>query len=104
MRANFDPDAPYITHLRSGSLHYQPLPAETLHALADIRTLQRHTQDPALLDWLEAREAMLIAGSPDCPPCPVRNVEAQKRDRPRHESKYALRGFGPRNRSGKAKS
>ena len=102
-RPQFDPDAAYITHPRSSALHYAPLPSDTLHALADIRTLQRHTQDPALLDWLIEREAMLIANCADCPPLPVRNVEERKRDRPpRKEPKYVL--YGIRSRSGKARS
>jgi hypothetical protein len=98
----FDTDAPYITHPRSGAVFYEPIPADTLHALADIRTLQRHTQDAALLNWLIEREAMLVAHCADCPPVVVRNVEERKRDRPpRKEPKYVM--YGVRGRSGKAR-
>jgi hypothetical protein len=106
-RPQFDPDSAYITHPRSGALNYEPLPADTLHALADIRQLQRHTQDAALLAWLDDRAAFLTADCADCPPLPVRHTEPPRQERsfPRHELRYGRRGFGPRhNASGKAKS
>jgi len=103
-RPQFDPDAAYLVHPHTAEIHYQPFPADTLHALADIRTLQRHTQDPDLMAWLDDRAAFLTAHCADCPPLPVRHTEPQKRDRQRHETKYAMRGAGPTNKSGKAKS
>jgi hypothetical protein len=106
-RPTFTSDDPYITHPRSGALAFEPLPADTLHALADIRTLQRHTQDGALLAWLDDRAAFLTADCADCPPVAVRHTEPPRRERsfPRHELRYGRRGFGPRhNASGKAKS
>jgi hypothetical protein len=103
-RPTFDPDSAYITHPRSGALNYEPLPADTLHALADIRQLQRHTQDAALLAWLDDRAAFLTADCADCPPVIIRHTEPRKRDRQRHETKYAMRGQGPTNKSGRAKS
>jgi hypothetical protein len=105
-RQTFTTDAPYIVHPRSAALCYEPLPVETLHALADIRTLQRHTQDPALMAWLEDRAAFLTAHCTDCAPVAVRNTEPRKVERsfPRHEERYGRRGFGPRNASGKARS
>jgi hypothetical protein len=105
-RPTFTSDDPYLTHLHSGQIIYEPLPADTLHALADIRQLQRHTQDAALLAWLDDRAAFLTADCADCPPLPVRHTEPPRRDRtwPRHETKYALRSQGPTNKSGRAKS
>lgn len=106
-RARFDTDDPYIVHPRSAALCYEPLPVETLHALADIRQLQRHTQDAALLSWLEDRAAFLTAHCADCAPVAVRHTEPQKRERsfPRHEERFGRRGFGPRrNSSGKVRS
>lgn len=91
-RPRFDPDAPYIVHPRSAALYYAPFPAETLHALADIRTLQRHTQDAALLDWLEEREAMLIGQCATCPPVNVRNVEPLPPRQPRKAKWFNSRG------------
>jgi hypothetical protein len=105
-RPTFTSDDPYITHPRSGALAFEPLPADTLHALADIRQLQRHTQDAVLLAWLDDRAAFLTADCADCPPVVIRNTEPPRRERsfPRHEERYGRRGFGPRNASGKAKS
>ena len=88
MRANFDPDAPYLAHAHSAAIHYQPFPAETLRSLHIIRSLMVYTTDPAELDWLEARESFLIATCADCPPARVRNIEAPRRDRPPRREKW----------------
>lgn len=105
MRASFDPDDPYIVHNRSAAVYYAPLPSETLHSLHIIRSLMTYTTDPIELEWLTQREAFLIAHCADCPPRPVRNIEAQRRDRPpRREHKYWVNASGPTNASGKAKS
>jgi hypothetical protein len=105
MTARFDPDSPYLVHSHAAALHFTPLPVDTLRALHIIRSLMVHTTDPAEVDWLEAREAFLIATCADCPPVPVRHTTAARRDRPpRHEAKYALFNRGPRNASGRARS
>lgn len=105
MTARFDPDSPYLVHSHAAALHFTPLPVDTLRALHIIRSLQVHTTDPAELDWLEAREAMLIASCADCPPVPVRHTADARRDRPPHgEHKYWNRQQGPQNASGKARS
>lgn len=93
MRASrYTDDAAYLTHPRSAALTYEPLPAETLHALADIRTLQRHTQDPALLTWLEDRAVFLTAACADCPPVVVRNVKPAAPRKPRKANWFNSRG------------
>jgi hypothetical protein len=105
MRTRLDMDAPYLVHPHARAIHHQPFPAEALRALHIIRTLMVHTTDFAEVEWLEAREAMLIESCADCPPARVRNVEAPRRDRPpRHEQRYGRRGYGPTNASGRAKS
>jgi hypothetical protein len=106
MTARFDPDSPYLVHSHAAALHFTPLPVDTLRALHIIRSLMVHTTDPAEVAWLEAREAFLTANCADCPPVVIRNTEPRKVERsfPRHEAKYALRGHGPRNASGRARS
>ena len=53
------------------------------------------------LDALEVADRFAVSAIPRPT---VRGVKAERRDRQRRESKYALRGYGPRNASGKARS
>ena len=103
-RPQFDPDSAYVTHPRSGALHFEPLPAATMAQLANLERLMRCPPNLQELEWLEQQRALVLAECPACPP--VRHTNAPRRDRnPKHEVRYGRRGYGPRNnKSGKAKS
>ena len=102
-RPRFDSDAPYVTHPRSGALHFEPLPDDTLRQLANLERLAKTAPDILELLWIEQQASLVLAECPACPP--VRHTGQAKRDRnPRHELRYGRRGAGPRNKSGKAKS
>jgi hypothetical protein len=102
-RPQFDPDSAYVTHPRSGALHYEPLPDETLRQLARLDRLAKTAPDATELEWLQEQAALVMAERADCQR--VRHTGQAKRDRnPRHELRYGRRGAGPRNKSGRAKS
>lgn len=104
-RAKFDSDAPYLTHPRAAVIYYEPFPAHLLSQLARLARLLRHAPNAAEAAWLEAQMDTLTREGACCPPVAVRKVANTRRERrPRHEIRYGLRGFGPRNKSGRARS
>ena len=104
-RQPYDPDSPYITHHRAAAIHYQPLPADAMRQLQRLARLIRTAPNEDELAWLLEQEAAVLAEWVTPPPAPVRGLTTERRDRrPRHEIRYGRRGFGPRNKSGKARS
>lgn len=104
-RAKFDSDAPYLTHPRAAAIHYEPLPTAVLRQLARLERLLRRAPSADEAEWLNQQAALVLAEWVTPPPAPVRGLTTERRDRrPRHEIRYGRRGFGPRNKSGKARS
>ena len=104
-RPRFSEDDAYLFHSRkTAAIHYTPFPAHLLGQLARLSRLLRHAPNEAEAAWLNAQIDALTSEGACCPPVAVRGIRPQRRDHQRRESKYALRGYGPRNASGKARS
>ena len=105
-RPRFSEDDAYLFHSRKTAVvHYTPFPAHLLGQLARLSRLLRHAPNEAEAAWLNAQIDALTSEGACCPPVAVRKVTKARRDRPaRHEQRYGRRGYGPTNKSGRAKS